>query len=505
VLYKSSGYVIDAKALTVTTSEGNRLDIRPKTCQFLLVLLTKAGSPVHKQTLLDEVWPDSVVEEQAVFQSVNELRQLFSGKEVIKTIPKKGYVWLPGVEEVTPQHNANASSPWSDKHLIAFASSALLICLLFALLFFYTSDPNEGNIVNQQSSTELMAESEIAGSVVVLPTTNLISGNDHSWVRLGVMDQLIQRLPSNAHHGVLQTDYVLEVLERANAPLSNIKGDHVSQIFKVSGADLIVATKLAGTPHDYQLSYTLYRPKFKQQGVLFGGNTQDLVDELSQLLANVLGSEKPLSAAQYHADFNHQMLGVAIDFRLEQNHKAAIPLLRSIIAKDPENFTAQRLLIESLLALRKPKQASEQLSTILPIAHKKADKGELVRLMYFKAISLANAGDLDAASLTIESALQIAKENYDWLYQAYLTNFMARIAIEHKEYAHAETLFYEAMQYHQVLKCPVGETVSWINLAMLAKRQSQPEEQAQAFDNAMAIAKRRELTNLITRIRELTE
>ena len=110
-------------------------------------------------------------------------------------------------------------------------------------------------IILTLKSHEQSKPNTVAGSIVILPTQNQIEGNDHSWIRLGLMDQVIQRLPNNQAHGVLQTDYVLEVLERAGAPLNNVQPEHIKQIFTVSGAELVVSSKLSGSPHDYQLSY----------------------------------------------------------------------------------------------------------------------------------------------------------------------------------------------------------------------------------------------------------
>ena len=109
--YQTSNYIIDSNALTVKTWKGETLTIRPKTCQLLLLLIRNAGQPVNKQTILDEVWSDSVVAEQVVFQSINALRQLFQNEDVIKTIPKQGYVWLPTVTE-RPKNNTLAIEKW---------------------------------------------------------------------------------------------------------------------------------------------------------------------------------------------------------------------------------------------------------------------------------------------------------------------------------------------------------------------------------------------------------
>lgn len=494
MLYKTANYTIDTKALTIVCPDGEVLSIRPKTCQFLIALISRQGTPVDKQTLLAKVWHDSVVEEQVVFQSVNELRRLFKNEKPIKTIPKQGYVWLPEVLEVSKTEEAAASTR---RPIIAIIAVIFSISLLaFALLL----DDNENAVVASTAQ-----ENKIAGSVVILPTANHIPGNDHSWVRLGIMDQLIQRLPSNEQQGVLQTDYVLEVLERSGAPLNNVSSKHIKQIFTVSGADLIVATKLSGSPHDYQLSYTLYQPHSMKKGVLFGGDAQVVIDQLSVLLAGIIGDKAPLNAEQYYADFNNQMLGVAIDFRLENNHKAAIPLLLDITKKESENFTAYRLLIESLLATRELGQAADQLDIIIPLAKQKADAGELVRLMYLQALSYATRGERENAKAVIEPALVKAKENYDWLFQAYLTATKAQLAELDGDFILAEALYYEAMKYHKVLKCPVGETDTWIKLALLAKKQSQQDKQKIAFEKAMSIANKRELYRQIDYIDSLRE
>lgn len=499
MLYKTANYTIDTKALTISCPNGEQLAIRPKTCQFLLALMFRQGEPVDKQTLLAEVWPDSVVEEQVVFQSVNELRQLFKDEKPIKTIPKKGYVWLPEVVEIASLETNKQSTlvSFQTKYLRAFL---IVLCIAVTAILLFNEKQQSTSAAN--NSEEMQA---ISGSVVILPTTNRIAGNDHSWVRLGIMDQLIQRLPSNEKQGVLQTDYVLEVLERAGSPLSDIESKHINQIFTVSGADLIVSTKLSGSPHDYQLSYALYRPHSMQKGVLFGKDAQLVVDQLSVILAGIIGEKAPLNAEQYYADFNNQMLGVAIDFRLENNHEAAIPLLEGIIKKEPENFTAYRLLIESLLATRKRQKASDYLDLIMPIAKQKADAGELVRLMYFQALSYATLSETEKAKAILEPALVIAKENYDWLFQAYLTGTKAQIAEIDGDFSLAEDLYYETMRYHNVLKCPVGETDTWINLALLAKKQSQVDKQKFAFEKALSIATKRELHHQITYIKSLNE
>ncbi|MFD2165631.1 winged helix-turn-helix domain-containing protein [Thalassotalea euphylliae] len=484
-------YEIDSQALSVKAPNGEPIDIRPKTCQLLILLLENAGSSVSKQTILSSVWRDSVVDEQVIFQSIKELRKLFADDIVIKTIPKQGYVWLAEVKTVNEQSSDNKVN----RLTITFVASIIFIAAITGVYTQYWTPAQHAS----PSSVEL----NVSGSVVILPTENRIPGNDHSWIRLGLMDQLIQRLPSNDQVGVLQTDYVMQVLERASAPLTDIKPDHIPNIFTVSGADFIVATRLSGSPHDYQLSYTFYRPNSQHKGAIFNRDIQGAIDELGDLIATRIGPSSPYSASQYHADFNNEMLGVAIDLKLENKDQQAIALLKSIVDSDANNLTAHRLLVESYLKTGSIEDAKYQLNAALPVAREQADNQELTRLLYFQSIYSIMNGTPELAAQTIAEGLGLAQESKDWLFLAYLTELQATIAMHTDDFLNAEKLIEEAKGYHQVLKCPLGETQSWIFLSELAKRQNDTEKQSLALKKAMDIATKRHLTIKIDEIESL--
>lgn len=353
-------------------------------------------------------------------------------------------------------------------------------------------------LFNQQfytSNDVPLAQQKVKGSIVVLPTENKIEGNDHSWVRLGMMDQVIQRLPNSQYSSVLQTDYVFEVLKRASAPLNNLLPEHIQQIFKVSGAELIVSSKLIGVPHDYQLIYVFHYRNRLKKGVILNKRIQSLIDEFSQLIASQLGNEPLPLEMTYQADFNNELLGAAIENNLEGNYKLAHSMLESIVLSNPENLTAQRILVGNLFRLRQLKQAGERIEIALPIARRLKDKGELTRLLYLKSLYLYVTGkDSKAADIALQ-ALTSAKENNDWLIMAHIKNIQANIAINNSNFQLAETLFNEEKQHHQVLRCPAGEAQSWANLAILAKQQNQPEKFDIAINQAIDIARVRDLSS----------
>ena len=466
------------QALAVTNADGANLNIRPKTFQLLQLLVSTAGKPVSKQTLLETVWAESVVSEQVVFQSINEIRQLFADSSVIKTIPKQGYVWVPAVS-VTEPAKPSVSKPKS----VLAAWGIFAFVLLIALFLFLLSFLDRGS------------DEPVTGSIVILPTHNQIEGNDHSWVRLGMMDQLIERLPNSQNRGVLRTDYVFEVLRRANAPFKDIKPQHMPQIFEVSGAELIVYSKLTGVPYDYQLSYVFHYRNRLKKGVLLNGKIQSLIDEFSLLIAKQLDDDILPSEQEYQADFNNELLGKAIEKSLEGDYEAVKVLLESIVVSAPQNLTAQRLLAGNLLRLRQFEQSIARVDVALPLAKALNDKQELPRLLYLKALVLSVTAGKAKAGIIAQQAFTLAEQNQDWLLMAHIKNIEANLAAIKGDFSQAEALYHEEKQYHQVLRCPAGEAQSWANLARLAGQQNQTQKYNDAIAKAIDIATTRNLSS----------
>ena len=76
---------------------------------------TPEPEKIHsKEAIMDSVWQDKVVSEQAVFQNISHLRILF-GNHAIKTFSKRGYQWQLNAEINTdplssPENDINSQS-----------------------------------------------------------------------------------------------------------------------------------------------------------------------------------------------------------------------------------------------------------------------------------------------------------------------------------------------------------------------------------------------------------
>jgi DNA-binding winged helix-turn-helix (wHTH) protein len=71
-------------------ADGQAVPVGPRAFDLLLALVERAGEPVTKDELLDQVWPKLVVEENNLQVQVSALRKAI-GQEAIATIPGRGY------------------------------------------------------------------------------------------------------------------------------------------------------------------------------------------------------------------------------------------------------------------------------------------------------------------------------------------------------------------------------------------------------------------------------
>lgn len=101
-------YIFDEFILDVAERRlrrnGEFLPLTPKAFQTLVVLLKNSGSVVEKDALLDEVWPDTFVEEATLAQNVSTLRKTLGSKttdQFIATVPRRGYRFVAAVEQVS--------------------------------------------------------------------------------------------------------------------------------------------------------------------------------------------------------------------------------------------------------------------------------------------------------------------------------------------------------------------------------------------------------------------
>jgi len=218
--YEFGPFQID-KLNHVLLRDGDRIPLKPKVFDTLLLLVENRERVLDKDELLRRLWPDTVVEESNLSQNVYLLRKVLgeeAGREIyIATMPKRGYRFVASVKEVenavqshSPRLQVHAAAEKNGSYAVniqqpiradaqsvqsnfapsslrvvalAIVSFVLVLAVVLALYFRSTnkSSPRSGAPIN---------------TVAVLPFKPAGQTNTDEDLGFGMADTLITRLNS---------------------------------------------------------------------------------------------------------------------------------------------------------------------------------------------------------------------------------------------------------------------------------------------------------------------
>lgn len=148
----------------VDNNENERVD--PLVIKLLMLLANSQGELVTKEALLEQLWPNSVVNEDALSKCISRARKVLGDRprqsKFIETLPKRGYrliashvEWFESIESKAPIANKTSitSPPKQVTNLVGMA--LLVLTLLTVGLIFYgvtlSSTKMEANKLVQQA------------------------------------------------------------------------------------------------------------------------------------------------------------------------------------------------------------------------------------------------------------------------------------------------------------------------------------------------------------------
>ncbi|MEW6364875.1 MAG: tetratricopeptide repeat protein [Acidobacteriota bacterium] len=93
MIYSFNGYQLNPVERILVRGEQS-VTITPKARDLLMIFLQNPGVPLNRRDLMMKLWPDVVVGDEALTVQVSDLRKaLAEGGDLIKTIPREGYMW----------------------------------------------------------------------------------------------------------------------------------------------------------------------------------------------------------------------------------------------------------------------------------------------------------------------------------------------------------------------------------------------------------------------------
>ena len=155
MIYYFENYQFDSEQITLY-KDNQLFPIRTNEANLLALLLSNPATIFSKQTILDHVWSDKVVAEQAVFQNISSLRAIF-GEGAIKTFSRKGYQWQL-VEKIPPPLKVEKKPSFEFNK----KSSKIIAISLVAIVLFIS-----GFVVNKEHIVQSKAQQRPI--VIMLP------------------------------------------------------------------------------------------------------------------------------------------------------------------------------------------------------------------------------------------------------------------------------------------------------------------------------------------------
>lgn len=101
--YRFNSFLLDVRERQLSDGE-THVSLTPKAFDVLVYLVTHGGHLVHKEELMQAVWPDSFVDEVNLPRTIHTLRKVLgddgNGSKFIETVPTKGYRFVAKIKEI---------------------------------------------------------------------------------------------------------------------------------------------------------------------------------------------------------------------------------------------------------------------------------------------------------------------------------------------------------------------------------------------------------------------
>jgi TolB-like protein/DNA-binding transcriptional LysR family regulator len=162
------GFTLDLKRGCLRDEEGE-IELRPKSFVLLLYLVENAGRLVSKAELVKAVWSQIVVSDESLTRCVSDVRLALgdSDQRIIKTVPRRGYLFAASVSQVK---NAEMAKPAIEARAVESPRFSIVV-LPFANL---SDDKHDEHFADGLTDDLTTALSQWKSSFVIARSTAFI-------------------------------------------------------------------------------------------------------------------------------------------------------------------------------------------------------------------------------------------------------------------------------------------------------------------------------------------
>lgn len=304
--YEFGPFRVDGLRRTLLREETS-IPLQPKVFETLLALVRNSGRLITKQVLIQQIWPDSFVEESNLAQNIFMLRKALGEDKhehrYIVTIPGQGYQFVAQVRESPPEDE---------------------------LLRFADSQPGAG--------------AKAVASVAVLPFKPLSNEEGDIFLGVGLADALITKLSNLAGIVVRPTTAVIRYNGSKQDPLVMGRELNVESvldgIYQRHGKQLRVSAQLIRVSD----GATLWAAKFDEKFTNLFGVQDSISEQVARALAPELSGEEQRRLRKSYTD-NTDAFQLYVKGRYFWNRRTVEGLKKGI------EFAQQALSIDPTYAM----------------------------------------------------------------------------------------------------------------------------------------------------------
>jgi DNA-binding winged helix-turn-helix (wHTH) protein/Tfp pilus assembly protein PilF len=174
--YRFGNFLLNHARGCLQGRDGTELFLRPKSFLLLTVLIDRAGALVSKDELAEAVWPEVIVSDDSVAHCVSDIRKALGedGARHIRTVPRRGYMFLPEVD--TPARlPPRLAAAW--RRYAGAAAAAVVLCAA-AIIGTVDKTPRPAP---SPALTAAESQRNVAVETAVMRANNLLDERD--WTR----------------------------------------------------------------------------------------------------------------------------------------------------------------------------------------------------------------------------------------------------------------------------------------------------------------------------------
>lgn len=481
---------------------GKSAVLRPKTFQLFLLLSSKPETVFSKDEILASVWQGSIVEDQVIFQSINEIRKELGDPDVIKTYPRRGYsigIHVSLIIEQTDNTIKSIDTPTPHKYLIV--TIAAIVVLITAVTFFFRSPSSLNSTDSGQFLSEINADilKPKHQGILILPFDVKALDTPMQWLRYGAMEGVINNINPNNDMTIFHLEDAIEILNRV--PVGQRSNIH--KLFERSGASHILSTTVTGTTGDLTFVVNIHSRNDRVLETINAMNPNNAYSQIVSSIEKVINRPLKYDETQLDKKLQNDLIAKAVQFMELDDLSSAATFVKSAVINEPDNMLALYLLTKINLEMGAIDEVLRTTTRALTLAATGAETTYKPRLLYFKGTALLSRGELKTAEQNLLAAHDTARNDKDWLYVAYSQSMLGKLNQMQQRYDNAFKMFSSAMEYQELLNCPLGITQAYVDFADLYLQKGEHDKAEQHLEKAKRLIRAKELSRATPLIEEL--